>query len=228
MKQLIISVILLALSIALDGQNTWSDNIAEIIYNNCSSCHHEGAIAPFPLMNYEQVANLAWLLDDVVHHRSMPPWPADPNYRHFIDEAILSDEELAAIHDWVFADMPIGDPFEAPVPPNFQESGSLLDTIDFVVAIEPYTLQSNLDEYRWFVVKTNFEEPVYVSKIEVIPGLDQVVHHADISYDLTGNSYLNDQGDPLPGFGNDTGSPTYSHYMNAWQPGANIARYPEN
>ena len=221
------SWILIALLISPLGAQTWSDDIAEIIYQNCSSCHHEGAIAPFSLMSYQEVSALGWLLDEVVHHRSMPPWPADPNYRHFIDEAVLSQDQLDLINAWVWADMPEGDPFTAPQPPDFAPSGGLLDTIDFTVAIEPYTLQSNLDEYRWFVVENPYDEPLFVKKMEVIPGLENVVHHADISYDLTGNSMLNDLADPLPGFNGSTGGPTYSYYMNAWQPGANVVRYPQ-
>ena len=32
--------------------------------------------------------------------------------------------------------------------------------------------------------------------------------------------------DPLPGFNAQTGSPTYSYYMNAWQPGGDVVEYP--
>jgi hypothetical protein len=62
----------------------------------------------------------------------------------------------------------------------------------------------------------------------VISGLDAIVHHADISYDVTGKSLENDLEDPLPGFNSSSGWPTYSYYMNAWQPGGNIAAYPKN
>ncbi|MBK8338639.1 MAG: T9SS type A sorting domain-containing protein [Flavobacteriales bacterium] len=65
-----------------------------------------------------------------------------------------------------------------------------------------------------------------MNAIEVFSGLDAVVHHADISYDNTGASLANDMLDPLPGFNSNTGSPTYSFYMNAWQPGGNVVRYP--
>ncbi len=37
---------------------TWSQDIAPIIYENCSSCHHSGGIAPFSLMNYDEVRSL--------------------------------------------------------------------------------------------------------------------------------------------------------------------------
>ena len=76
------------------------------------------------------------------------------------------------------------------------------------------------------MIENPFPTTVYVNAIEVFSGLDAVVHHADISYDNTGASLANDLMDPLPGFNGNTGSPTYSFYMNAWQPGGNVVRYP--
>ena len=102
-------------------------------------------------------------------------------------------------------------PGQEPDPPVFPPGGSLLDTIDFQVAIPPYTLQYNTDEYRWFVIENPFPTTVYVNAIEVFAGLDSVVHHADISYDNTGQSLANDLLDPLPGFNGNTGTPTYSY-----------------
>ena len=207
---------------------TWNDDIAPLIYENCSSCHHDGAIAPFELMSYEDVVSYASLIHEVIDHREMPPWPADPNYRHFANETYLEDSEIQAIHDWLNSGMPLGSANDVPAPPIFPPSGSLLDTINFVVKIEPYTLQYNFDEYRWFVIPTNFPDTVYISRLEVISGLEQVVHHADLSYDLTGTSAALDQQDPLPGFNDNTGAPNINYYINAWQPGGNIAVYPDN
>lgn len=127
----------------------------------------------------------------------MPPWLADPNYRHFANETYLSDDEIALTHQWIADGTPIGDVDEVPTPPVFLDSGSLLDTVDFVVAIEPYTLQTNTDEYRWFVIETNFTESVYISKLEVFAGLESVVHHADLFLDFTGNSKALDAQEPL-------------------------------
>jgi hypothetical protein len=84
-------------------------------------------------------------------------------------------------------------------------------------------LQYNTDEYRYFAIHSNFTDTVYVSKIEVIAGLPAAVHHADIHFDMSGTSFYNDSISPLPGF---SGGIVSSHYMNAWQPGGNIAEYP--
>jgi mono/diheme cytochrome c family protein len=207
-------------------QPVWSPDIANIVYTHCSSCHHAGGIAPFALTSYSEVTEHAWAMAEQVAQRHMPPWPADPAYRHFKDENVLTQAEIDALAAWVVQGQPFGNPDLEPVAPEFPETGSMLDTIDHVVAIEPYTLQYNTDEYRWFAIPTDFPDTVYVNAIEVFPGLDSIVHHADISFDVTGGSADLDDQDPLPGFNSNTGSPVYSYYMNAWQPGGNIARYP--
>ena len=204
----------------------WSPDVANIIYTHCSSCHHEGSIGPFAMMSYADVVDHAVEVGEQVDARNMPPWPADPNYRHFLDENVLTQGEIDAVVGWVRGGTPFGDPGLEPDPPIFPPGGSLLNTIDFQVAIPPYTLQYNTDEYRWFVIPNPFPTTVYVNAIEVFAGLNEVVHHADISYDNTGASLANDLLDPLPGFNGSTGSPTYSYYMNAWQPGGNVVRYP--
>lgn len=217
-----------ACAIPAAGQEpVWSPDVAGILYEHCSACHHEEGIAPFPLMGYADASEHAWAIAEQVASRHMPPWPADPSYRHFKDENVLTQEQIDAVVAWVLAGEPYGDPDLEPDPPVFAQGGSMLNSIDLQVAIPPYTLQYNTDEYRWFVVQNPFNETVYVNAIEVFPGLEDVVHHADISYDDTGASLANDEEDPLPGFNSTTGSPTYSYYMNAWQPGGNIARYPQ-
>ena len=206
----------------------WSNGIANLIYNNCSSCHHQGMPTPFPLMNYQDVVSNSFPIKFAVQTKHMPPWPADPNYRHFTNEACLEQSEIDDIVNWIDNGMPLGDTTQAPAPPVFLPGQSLLQTIDYTVNIPPYTLQYNTEEYRYFVISPGFLDTVYINQIEVIPGLPDLVHHADISYDITGNSQALDAMDPLPGFNSSTGSPTYSFYMNAWQPGENIVTYPAN
>lgn len=207
---------------------TWADSIANIVYENCSYCHRTGAIAPFELMSYQDAVANAANIYHVIEQNEMPPWPADPHYRRFANEEILTFEQKQAILTWLDDGFPEGNPSNAPAPPYFSPDGSNLEAVDLTLAIEPYTLQTNNDEYRWFVIQNPFSETVYVNKIEVQAGLAEVVHHADLSYDDTGISAGYDASDPLPGFNGSTGSPNYSFYMNAWQPGGNIATYPEN
>lgn len=54
----------------------------------------------------------------------MPPWPADPNYTHFIDERILTLEQIEQIKTWVDKGCLAGDTTKV-TPPVFYE-GSFL------------------------------------------------------------------------------------------------------
>lgn len=229
MRKILFIIIALTAYFSLSAQvPTWSENVAQIIYDNCSRCHREGQIGPFELMSYTDAVDEASEIAEVVESGEMPPWPANPDYRHFAYEDILSIEEIESIVEWVENGMPLGNPDNEPVPPVFPEVESQLQSIDFTVEMEPYTLQYNYDEWRWFAIENPFDDTIYVNAIEVIPGLPELVHHADISYDLSGTTAWYDSQDPLPGFNDDTGYPNYDYYMNAWMAGGNVARYPED
>jgi hypothetical protein len=208
------------------AQFTWSQDIAPILYDHCVHCHREGQIGPFPLITYDDAFTVAEGIAQQVIAGTMPPWPANPEYRHFAYENILTDEEITKISLWVSSGAAMGDPDLAPEVPQFAE-GSQLDEIDLVVEIEPYQLQYNSDEVRWFTIENPFNETIYVNAIEVIPGLPEFVHHADLSYDLSGTSALYDDEDPVSGFNGNTGYPNYDYYMNAWMAGDNVMKYPD-
>jgi len=205
---------------------TWTKDIAPIIYNNCSSCHHPNAIAPFSLMSYEEVKERAYNIRLELIQKNMPPWPADPDFMHFVGEARLEQEEIDAVSEWINEGMPYGNASEEPLAPIFLDNGSLLSTIDYSVEIEPYQIQSDDEEYRWFVIENPFDETVYINQVEVMVGLENLVHHADLFFDLSGTSLQNDMADPMPGFNSNTGFPNNDYYINAWQPGGNIQKYP--
>ena len=228
MKRLIVGCLSLVTALA-QGQTlpTWVDDIAPIVHTHCAHCHHNGGAGPFPLVTYEDVFFTANADVHVIQDGEMPPWPADPAYQHFVGENVLSDQDVARFVEWYETGMAYGDEEVQVELPTFGPEGSLLESLDFVADFPAYTLQSDAEEYRWFVVPTNFEETRYIQAVEVIPGLAGAVHHADIFVDVTGESMALDQADPLPGFNGATGWPTNTTYINAWQPGALPARYPD-
>lgn len=79
----------------------YSEDIAKIIYDNCTVCHRPGEIAPMPFTNYQQVSAYANTIESVTSIKYMPPWTPDPNYRHFLDERGLTNQEIQLIKDWV-------------------------------------------------------------------------------------------------------------------------------
>jgi mono/diheme cytochrome c family protein len=97
---------------------TFNRDIAPILYKECSSCHHSGEVAPFPLITYQDAVRHAPTIAAVTQRRTMPPWKAEPG-PHFKGERRLTDEQIASIGEWATHGMPEGDPSDRPVPPAF-------------------------------------------------------------------------------------------------------------
>ena len=80
----------------------FTDDVAPIIFNNCTPCHYKNGPAPFAMQTYHDVAKRAKMVAYVTKSGYMPPWPADTDYRHFIGEKVISDKEKQMIQDWYF------------------------------------------------------------------------------------------------------------------------------
>lgn len=198
-KVTLLAISLLFYSFIQAQTPTWSNDVAKIIYNNCSSCHHEGGIGPFTLMSYDDAVNHAGLIEVQVQSKLMPPWMPDPNYVHFKGERILSEQDINTISNWVDGGMPSGNLAEAPDAPVYNNE-SQMQGIDETIQWPKWTVSSNVDQYRTFVIHSNYTEDVYINQIEYLPGNGAVVHHMVLFYDPTSASYDLDQDDPLPGY----------------------------
>ena len=187
----------------LVGQDavTYTKDISPIIYNNCTVCHRDGEIGPFPLTNFEEVRDEAYTIRWVTREGYMPPWMPDREFSNFLGERGLTDQEIETIAQWVEAGMPEGDPaFEAPMP-KFAE-GSALGNPDLTLRVaEPYTIKgSNEDEYRVFVLPTGLTEDRDLVSVEFRPGNRTILHHGLLAFDTTGKARENDASDPLSGY----------------------------
>src|SRR6266496_2451343 len=98
---------------------TFSETIAPILYENCVTCHRPGEAAPFSLISYEDAKKRGPLIATVTKSRYMPPWHAAHGYGEFKEERRLSDDQIAAISQWVAEAMPQGDPAKLPSLPVF-------------------------------------------------------------------------------------------------------------
>ncbi|MBP7437893.1 MAG: cytochrome c, partial [Bacteroidia bacterium] len=157
---------------------TFNDSIAPIIFRNCSPCHRPGSAAPFSLLSYEDVKRHARTIQLTVSNRSMPPWPADPEYTHFREEKWLSDREIEAINAWIGADMPEGDPNHPPSAPAFTE-GSAYGKPDLVVSMRaPFPLPGdNKDRFMMMKIPIELPQDTFVRAIEIVPGNRKLAHH---------------------------------------------------
>ena len=183
------------------GQVSFSENIAQIIYDNCSTCHRPGEIGPMSLTNYDEIKNWAPTIKYVTSIGYMPPWQADPEYRHFLGESTLTQEEINLIAQWADAGAPQGDESLEPDFPDFPE-GSLLGEPDLVLTMEQAHVHqgNNRDSYMYFVLPTGLAQDRVVKAVEFRPGNSKIVHHALIFEDTKGIAAATDAMTPEYGF----------------------------
>src|SRR3989442_5413665 len=101
---------------------TFSEDVAPIVFKNCSPCHRPGEAGPFPLLTFEDVVKKAKTIAAVTQARYMPTWPADPSYSHFTGERVLKDAEIETIKRWVANGSPAGESARLPPQPVFPRS----------------------------------------------------------------------------------------------------------
>src|SRR5262252_2746436 len=181
---------------------TFSETIAPIVYQNCVTCHRPGEAAPFALISYEDVKKRGALIASVTKSRYMPPWHAAHGFGEFDQERRLTDEQIAAIGEWVKAGMPQGDLAKMPKLPQFTE-GWHLGKPDWVLEMPAgFDIPaSGPDIYRNFVIPTGLAEDKWVRAVEFRPSARKVVHHVLYAWVGGGSLKRQDGADGKPGFG---------------------------
>jgi len=180
---------------------TFTEDIAPIVFNNCTSCHRPGENAPFTLMSYDDVRPRARQIANATKARQMPPWKAGPSDFAFKYDRRLTAEQIDVIQQWVAAGMPEGDAKKLPAMPKFIE-GWQLGTPDLIVKMPAaYEVPaSGRDIYRNFVLPLNLPNDVWIKAIDFRPQDRSVVHHSLFFLDTTGEARREDEADPLPGY----------------------------
>ncbi len=158
---------------------TFTEHVADIIYNNCSICHRPGGSAHFSLVNYQEVKKYAGPSAFAVRERLMPPWPADPHYTEFIGQRVLSERDKQILEKWAATGAAEGPKEKLPSLPQFP-TGSTIGTPDLRLPVKPYFIKAYTGD-QFLLVKVPFELPAdtSVSLIEFIPGNSNIVHHVN-------------------------------------------------
>ncbi len=156
---------------------TFSQHIAPIIVDHCIRCHRNGGGAPFELTSFQKVKSKAKTIAKVTSMRIMPPWPADPNYAHFVDENFLSQSQIDAIQRWVKDGCPEGSSSVGTFA-NVPQYQSNLGKPDMVLSLDTVLLKAgDLDRFFYSKVTCNQPHPQYIRAIEFVPGQPKLLHH---------------------------------------------------
>jgi len=158
---------------------TFTKDIAPIIFKHCTSCHHQGSVAPFPLASYEDVKKSAALIVAVTQSRDMPPWKPEPHYGSFVDANRLTDSEIDTIRTWVQEGSVEGISADLPPTPHYTHKWHLGKPDVILKMSVPYQVPpKGGDIYRCFVIPTHLLEDKYYVAFEELPDNPKVVHHS--------------------------------------------------
>ena len=166
---------------------TWRREIAPLVYQNCTSCHHAGGSGPFSLMTYQEVARRASLVQTATQSHYMPPWlpKTGPGMEPLEGDRHLADHDIALIAAWVRAGTPEGDgpvPLAPVYPTDWQ-----LGPPDLVVEMPSamHVPASGSDLFENFALPVPIPATRWVRAMEIKPGSPQVTHHANVTIDRT-------------------------------------------
>lgn len=214
-------LLLLFFSVAQLSAQNYADDIAAVFFDNCTSCHHAGGIAPFSLMSYTDASSRLTAIQTAVNTGKMPPWSPNNDYSQFSHDRSLTAAEITLINDWIIAGAPQGNPANTPPVPVYDPNNWKLGTPDLSIRIPDYVSKATLsnDDYVCFSIPTNLAAGRVIQAIEVIPGNSSIVHHALIHIDAAGT------------YGTDTtshacGGPTSLPLIAGYAPGSDPAQFP--
>ncbi len=181
---------------SLSAQVVWSTDVAPILYQHCTVCHHDGGIGPFSLMTYPQATVTGPLLEMEIVSGNMPPWPPDQTYSNFAHERILSEAEIATVSAWVAGAMPEGDPALAPPPPVYSDNGmiNIEPHLEITMPLHTSNATAFADDYSCFSIPSELTQNKKLRAFEVVPGNPEIVHHALIFIDENGSYPTNTSG----------------------------------
>lgn len=211
---------------------TYSEAIAPLLKENCTTCHQEGGIAPFVLTDYASVREHAREIVAETSAREMPPMPVnnDGSCNTYSNARWLTDGEIATIKAWYDAGSLEGTPSDGNDPPAPPPS---LEDPDAVVDIGTDYLPDDSregDDYRCFIVPAPADDRQFVTEYEVIPGDPRVVHHVIVyqpaSADAVRDAHARDDEDAVDGYTCFGSSGIDAEPLALWAPGAGSIKFP--
>ena len=157
-------------------------DIAPMLKENCTSCHHDGGIAPWAMNNHAMIKGWSAMIREVVQTRRMPPGQIDPHVgKEIADVAGLTPQEHRKLLQWIDSGAPTDvstDGLDPLATLNYETRRFTLGEPDLVYNVPAQQIPATgVIDYRYVPVPLNLDRDVWVRAMEFIPGDRQVLHH---------------------------------------------------
>lgn len=166
-----------------DGPVTFTEHVAPILYNSCTTCHRPGQVGPMSLLTYQDARPWARSIREKVSDRTMSPWHADPQIGTWANDRSLTDDEIATLVAWADGGVPRGDLAAMPPVPAYAVNGWSIGEPDAVFTIPAFDVpaEEGTVDYTYFEVPTNLTEDKWVQAVQVRPDATAAVDHIIVS-----------------------------------------------
>ena len=151
-------------------------DIAPIISKKCSVCHNPSGSSLIDYVTYEDVAKRKNMFKYVIENDLMPPWGVDPTTGPWRNDRSLTLKEKSMLLQWVKDDCPKKTKNFKPLwvkrikktKPTNSHTIYLPEKVEIPV--------EGLNEYKHFVIPTNFKEDKWIKDVEFFVK-PKVIHH---------------------------------------------------
>jgi len=163
----------------LDSLLFW-DDIAAIVFENCTPCHNQNGAAPFPLTDFIHLKKRTKTIRLAVADGYMPPWPADVKYSQFKDVKALDTIEKEKILAWIALGAPEGTENSNSPTPTLYTPGTER-TPDKIIFFPDTVHIAGVSRDKFQLAKIPFELPrdTFLDAIGFKAGNKQLVHHVN-------------------------------------------------
>jgi Flp pilus assembly protein TadD/mono/diheme cytochrome c family protein len=185
LPMLIASALRPSLSVQASDVVTWRQQVAPIVFKNCTSCHHAGGSGPFSLTSYQEAKRWSSVMQTVTASRYMPPWLPAPGHDEFVGDRRMSEADIATIRRWVQQGMKEGDGAD-PAPPTYSSDWELGPPDLILEMTSPLQVPaSGQDLFMNFALPTEITSTRWIRAMQIKPGSPRLVHHANVIIDRT-------------------------------------------
>lgn len=159
--------------------NDFGTSVAPILATHCASCHQKGGAgtAHWTLSTADDAAHEAIGIAAAVGSGWMPPWPAGHESVAFQDDLSLSEDEIAAVVDWVKAGAELDVDPTTPIEAAPQVRLANIDQ-SIAPAVAYAGSPAQTDDYRCQIYDPEIDEATALIGYDFVPDQGAVVHHA--------------------------------------------------
>jgi hypothetical protein len=163
---------------------TFNRDVLPILQKNCQTCHRPGQVAPMSFLTYQDTRPWAKAMKAAVAARKMPPWFADPQYGHFLNDKALKPAEIEIIAKWADSGASEGDAKDAPPAVKWPQAWQIQPDviIEGPTTDVPAHAKNDVVEWMSVTVPTGFKEDTWITSVQIRPDHPAVAHHICLGF----------------------------------------------